>query len=350
MTTKTQATTPLRIVQWATGTVGASAMRAVIAHPALQLVGVRVYSESKAGKDAGTLCGLSPTGVFATRNLSDILALKPDCVLYMPESTNVDDVCRLLESGSNIVTTRAEFFNSTKMDASFREAIETACRKGNSSIHATGSSPGFITEALPIVLTSIARRLDFLLIDEFANCTDACSEEMLLKIMGFGETPDAFARRHLGDRDKVFEDSLCVVADAIGLPIESFSITSEFALTKHSTRLHTTTIAAGTVGAQRTVVTGIRQGKPLMRFRSNWFVTTDLDPHWDLRSDGWRVLAEGDTPLDVTISFPIPANERQRTLPGLTAHRPVNAIPYVCAAKPGVVTTADLPQVIARLG
>jgi hypothetical protein len=107
---------------------------------------------------------------------------------------------------------------------SFREAIEAACRKGNSSIHATGSSPGFITEALPIVLTSIAPRSDFLLIDEFANCTDGCSEEMLLKIMGSGETPGVFARRHLGDRDKVFEDSLCVVADAIGLPTESFDI------------------------------------------------------------------------------------------------------------------------------
>ena len=78
-------------------------------------------------------------------------------------------------------------------------------------------------------------------------------------------------------------------------------------------------------------------------------MTTDLEPHWDLRDDGWRILVEGDTPLDVTISFPIPAEERQFTLPGLTAHRPVNAIPFVCAAPPGILTTADLPQVIARL-
>jgi 4-hydroxy-tetrahydrodipicolinate reductase len=80
---------------------------------------------------------------------------------------------------------------------------------------------------------------------------------------------------------------------------------------------------------------------------SAWFVTEDLDPHWDLRADGWRVTMEGDTPLDIIIGFPIPVDER---LPRLTAHRPVNAIPYVCAAPPGIVTTADLPQVIARLG
>lgn len=111
------------------------------------------------------------------------------------------------------------------------------------------------------------------------------------------------------------------------------------------------TIPAGTVGGPRVVVSGLHQGKPLLRFRSNWFVTEDLDPHWDLRADGWRVTMEGDTPLDIIIiGFPIPVDERQLTLPRLTEHRPVNAIPYVCAAPPGIATTADLPQVIARLG
>lgn len=92
----------LRVVQWATGTVGRSAMRAIIEHPDLELVGVKVYSGNKAGLDAGDLCGLPPTGIKATRDIGDILALKPDCVVYMPESTDMDDVCRILECGANI--------------------------------------------------------------------------------------------------------------------------------------------------------------------------------------------------------------------------------------------------------
>jgi len=36
--------------------------------------------------------------------------------------------------------------------------------------------------------------------------------------------------------------------------------------------------------------------------------------------------------------------------PGYTAHRAVNAVPVVCDAPPGIRTTVDLPQVIARLG
>src|SRR5437773_226740 len=151
---------PIRVVQWATGTVGASAMRAVINHPDMQLVGVRVFSAAKEGMDAGELCGISTTGVAATRDIEAIVAMKPDCVLYMPESTDISDVCRLLESGANIVSTRAEFFNPSMMDSELRRQVEAACQKGGSSIHSTGSSPGFVTEALPIVLTSLIRRLD----------------------------------------------------------------------------------------------------------------------------------------------------------------------------------------------
>ena len=44
-------------MQWATGNIGSHSLRAVIAHPNLDLVGLYVYSEDKAGRDAGELCG-----------------------------------------------------------------------------------------------------------------------------------------------------------------------------------------------------------------------------------------------------------------------------------------------------
>ena len=151
-----------RVVQWATGNIGLRSLRAIIDHPALSLAGLYVYSDAKAGRDAGELCGLPPTGVMATRSIDDILALEADCVLYMPQRIDVDDLCRLLESGTNVVTTRTEFHLPGRMDPALRQRIEDACRRGGTSIHSTGSSPGFITEAVPLVLTSIQRRLDCL--------------------------------------------------------------------------------------------------------------------------------------------------------------------------------------------
>ena len=93
------------------------------------------------------------------------------------------------------------------------------------------------------------------------------------------------------------------------------------------------------------------QGRAVLRFRCNWFITTDIaDSGWDLRDSGWRFLVEGDTPMKVDISFPVAPEDYAAFTPGLTAHRPVNAISVVCAAPAGIRTTADLPQVIARFG
>ena len=338
-----------RVAQWATGTVGASAMRAVIGHPQMELVGVYVHSASKEGKDAGELCGLPPVGIAATRDIEAILALKPDCVVYMPEHGETDEVCRLLESGANIVTTCLAYYNPDKMDSAVRERIEAACRRGNSSLHASGSSPGFITEALPIVLTSLARRLDCLTIDEYADCTGVCSDDMLFNYIGFGETPEVFGKRDLAARDKCFEDSLSVLADALGLPIDSFETSSDFATARRSLPVGAGMVEAGTVAAQRFILTGLRKGRPLVRMCTNWYVTLEVEPDLALLPTGWRVQVEGDTPLDVKIAFPVADEDRSLVMPGYTAHRPVNAIPAVCEGRPGFLTGADLPQVIAKL-
>ena len=52
--------TRYRVAQWGTGHSGMAALRALIQHPDFDLVGVKVYSENKAGRDAGELCDLGP--------------------------------------------------------------------------------------------------------------------------------------------------------------------------------------------------------------------------------------------------------------------------------------------------
>src|SRR5688572_9419415 len=94
-----------RVVQWTTGNVGVEAVKAVVANPNYELVGCYAWSETKAGVDAGDLCGIAPTGVVATNDVAALLALAPDVVSYNPMWFDVDEVVRILESGANIVTT-----------------------------------------------------------------------------------------------------------------------------------------------------------------------------------------------------------------------------------------------------
>lgn len=335
------------MAQWGTGNIGTRALREVIRDPHLELVGVRVYDPAKAGTDAGALCGEPPTGVVATDDGAAIVALRADCVLYMPSAMDVDDLVALLESGTNVVTTCGQLFAGGEiLPPGDRDRVRAACHTGNASIYATGSSPGFITDALPFALLSLQRRVDGIEIEEFANLSRRDSPDLLFNLMGFGrplhEYDDTGRPEHLL---RAFGPSLGVLAAAAGRPVDEWKASGEVAAARRPASILAGELAAGSVAGQRTTITGISGGDEVVRFTPTWFCTEDLEPAWDLRSTGWRVRVRGDASLDVEIRFPIALDEFASFTPGLTANRPVNAIPLVCAAAPGILSTADLPPV-----
>jgi 4-hydroxy-tetrahydrodipicolinate reductase len=76
-----------------------------------------------------------------------------------------------------------------------------------------------------------------------------------------------------------------------------------------------------------------------------WYLTPDLDPAWDVGPTGWRVRVRGDAPLDLDLPFPIPLDDLADFTPAYTANPAVNAVPFVCAARPGILSTHDLPPI-----
>lgn len=337
-----------RVIQWATGNVGSRSLRAVIEHPALDLVGVYVTSAAKAGKDAAELCGLDePTGIKATDSVEAIMAVEADCVLYMPAYTDFDQVCRLLASGRNVVTPRGEFLHPAAMKPENRAKIEAACREGGTSIHSSGSSPGFISEAMPLPLLAQQRRLDCLTINEYANMESRDSPDMIFNQMGYGVSPGQFNEHMLNHVKQDFSGSLIMLAEAMNLPLDDITVEGDMALANNDVEIAAGKIEAGTVAGLRITVTGMRNGKPLLRFRAHWYCTEDLDQDWgELLYSGWNVKVEGDTPLEMRLTFPVKMEDYAAFTPGLTAHRPVNAVPAVCDAAPGIRTTMDLPHIV----
>ncbi len=342
-------TQPLRVIQWATGNVGTRSLQRVIEHPDTELAGLWVHSQDKAGQDAGTLCGLPLTGVIATNSVEDIVAIPADCVLYMRQGTDIGELCALLASGKNVVTTRGDFHHPRSMDAAVKARVEEACRAGNASIYSTGSSPGFVTEALAIPLVSMSRRLDCLTIDEFADMTSRNSPDLLFNVMGYGVSPGQFDQRKVDYVKHDFASSLAQVSDALGIEIDDWVAFGELSAATKDKQIAAGLIPAGTVAAQRITIEGLRNGTARLRFRANWYVSSDIEAtDWNLRESGWRIRVEGDTPMEVNITFPVSPEDYPNVTPGFTAHRAVNAVPMVCAAEPGIRTTVDLPQVIAR--
>ncbi|WP_194903790.1 NAD(P)H-dependent amine dehydrogenase family protein [Catenulispora rubra] len=339
-----------RVVQWATGNIGGRALRAVIQHPDMVLAGVYVHSPEKAGRDAGELCGLDDIGVTATRDIDEIVALGADCVIYAPLATDLDELCLLLASGANVVTTRTDFHRAGSLDPEIRARVEEACRRGGTSIHSTGSSPGFVTEALPLVLTSIQRTLDGLTIEESADLSHRDSPDLLFEVMGFGRPPAEYNERRVSALQDSFGPSLHLVADALSIRLDSIQSIGEVATARRRVQIAAGTLEPGTVAAQRVTVSGLQDGRPVLRFRATWYCTADLEPAWTVHATGWHISVDGDAPLDVDIRFAVPLERIAAVSPSYTANRAVNAVPFVCEASPGIRSTVDLPPIVAMLG
>ena len=201
-----------------------------------------------------------------------------------------------------------------------------------------------------MVLTSIQRRLDALTIHEFADLSQRDSPGLLFDVMGFGSDPSSFDDRRWAYGKQSFGPSLELVADSLSMPLDAIEASGEVASARRPVRIAAGRLEAGTVAAQRMTVSGIRGGRDLLRFSATWYCTTDLDPTWDVQATGWHVSVDGDAPLEVSLPFPVPLERMGSVTPGYTANRAVNAVPYVCAAAPGIRSTVDLPQVIATLG
>jgi 4-hydroxy-tetrahydrodipicolinate reductase len=323
-------------------------LRAVLDHHSLDLVGLYVYSDAKAGVDAGTLCGLPPLGVVATRDVGEVVALGADCVLYMPFTFDVDDMVRILESGTNIVTTKVDFQNPDFLEAGVRARLEDACGRGGSSLFATGSSPGIGSEVVPATLLAFQRRLDRLTVDEYADASSYDSAGIVLDAMGFGSPPTASVvdRLAAGLRHSR-QQSAHMLAEALGITLDDIEVSAEIGLATKRTEIAAGVVEAGTIAGTRITVSGVRDGEPVLTFRTNWYCTRDLDVDWgDLLHSGWRIAVEGDTPINVEITFPVPSKDYAAVSPGLTAHPAVNAVPAVCAARPGIVPFLDLPYIL----
>lgn len=105
------------------------------------------------------------TGIKATANLEEILAIKANAVAYMPRQTNFEELSRMLASGKNVATPRTDLLNPNWLQPEHRRLFEEGLKKENSALRSTGGSPGTATEILPLVMLAYQRKLECLVMN-----------------------------------------------------------------------------------------------------------------------------------------------------------------------------------------
>lgn len=345
----------MRVIQWSTGNVGRHALAGVIAHPDLELTGVWVSSEAKAGRDAGELAGLPPVGIQATTDADALLATKPDCVVYtamaddrLPEA--LADLARFLRAGVNVVASGPVFLQYPYgvVPEEVVAPIHAAAAEGGASLWVNGIDPGFANDWLPLVLTSVSQRIDQVRCLEILDYSTYDNAKVLFDIMGFGKP--------MGDTPLLLQPGVLSLAWgsvvrqlAAGLGIELDRVEDEATRlpAPHRIEVPAGVIEQGSAAALRFEVRGIAGGRPVIVLEHVTRLHPDLGPDWPTMpgQGGYRVEITGDPTyrLDLTIE----GEDGDHNTGGLkaTAMRLVNAIPAVVAAKPGLLTALDLPLI-----
>lgn len=333
-----------KVVQWASGSVGIEALHGILKNPELELVGLLVYGREKEGKDAGALCGLSPAGVVATRSKEDIFALQADCVCYTPQVPDLDEVCRLLESGKNVVTT-SFLFHPASLGAADLQRLEAACRRGGSSVHGTGINPGFIGDELVLALSGLCRHIDHVNVVECADWSQygVSAPQITFDLCRFGHEPqDARNHPYAKFMSGLFLQSVRMVADGIGLRLDGTRTALDFELAEQDLKIGDRTVEAGTVAGQRYRWQGLRNDKAVIEIETLWTIGHIKPKDWPTAPEGWSAVIEGEPSMRVTFNF---GRSNARSSVIATAMHAVNSIARLCAAEPGVRTFLDLPLI-----
>ena len=338
------ATEKLKVIQWYTGEIARHQIRTIAQSRSLELVGAFVHHEEKAGVDVGTIAGIEPLGVVATNDMSEILALEADCVLYNPPTEHYDEIIPILASGKNVISIIAGW--NPKKRKSFASVIE-ACEKGQSSLYGTGLNPGLSYE-LALLGSSICTDVSSIYIK---TCEPQSTlSEVFLSMFGFGKTEEELSGGARGAYG-IFARSLHQVTDLLceelALPHDGTDFTYEFepAIKDYEDKI---SVKKGTMAGLLLKASTTLGGAPVATIELRFLLGPEyVRESWlsEGPSQGWIDVDVRGTPGS-RITHEIYA-ENHLIGTWATGTKVIHAIPFVCAAKPGLVSPVDLP--LARM-
>jgi 4-hydroxy-tetrahydrodipicolinate reductase len=342
---------PYRVIQFGTGNVGKHALRSIVERSDLELVGLRVYDDSKAGVDAGEILGIGPVGVTAVATLEQALSVEADCVNYNALGTTtdmggrtLDEICEMLRRGYNVSSSAIDFsVYPESIPKPILDRLREACSEGNSTYFGTGVNPGFTMDLWPITMTRLSRRIDRIRILETLDMHDYTSKSAM-SFMGFGKAPDEpspLDAMHNDAENSPFYSSMLLVADALNLEMDDYSFSREVDVAKEDFETGFGTIRRGQVAVVKMRCAGGAYGRDVLINEWVWRTSNDVRPEWGV-GEFWDMQIDGDPSMHCVVEARTDFDSK-RIVSLTVATATVNAIPTLCEAPPGVKSYLDLP-------
>ncbi|NRQ32191.1 dihydrodipicolinate reductase [Nonomuraea sp. NN258] len=352
-------------IVWGTGNVGRAAIRAVEAHPALELTGVLVHDPAKAGRDAGELAGLGHTlGITATGDVEAALAAAPRAVVYaasgdLRPDEALGDVVRAIRAGAVVVTPSLyPLYDPRNAPPELREPVLAAIAAGGGSLFVSGVDPGWGNDVLPLLISGLGGVVDVIRCQEIFDYSAYDQEDSVRHLVGMGHPMD-YQPPMLAPSvpAMVWGGQVRLMARALGVELDEIRETLE--RRPLGTTVRTASMGAfesGTQGAVRFEVQGIVEGEPRIVVEHVTRIHPSCAPDWPAPPGGGagahRVIIEGRPRIEVTVEATDEDGNRAAGGNATAAGRLVNAIDWLVEAEPGLYDALDVPlrPATGRLG
>ncbi len=284
------------------------------------------------------------------------MALEPDCVVYTASGPSGDiaavpDYLRLLAAGINVVTvTSAALVYPPAYSAPARDELAAAAEQGGATLYASGIEPGFAGDQFVLTMLTMSHSVRSVRVQEIFGYHGYPVEFVMRQVFGFGMpmsyTPImASGGAQLG----TWGAPVKMIAAAMEVRLDGIRETYDRVVTPHRLDVACGVIEAGTVGAVRFETIGVVDGRDAIVIEHVNRMAPDLAQEWPTaaRDGTYRVVIAGepDMQCDFTVGTPDTFSPEGMLA---TTMRIVNAIPAVCAAPAGLVSSLDLPLTLPR--
>ena len=235
-------------------------------------------------------------------------------------------------------------------DEGLRTRLELAAQRGRASLYASGIFPGFASDELALLLTTQSRSIRTIRVIEISLNDHYPVADVIMDGLGFAH--DLAFEPFIavpGIIPMIWRGPIELIASGLGVELDEIRGRLERQLTEHDIEVAFGTVPAGTVGAVRTIASGIVGDREVIVVDHVIRMARDLAPDWPIsENDATYIVAiDGDPPIECRLTLGPPegrdAGEAAMTA---TAMRAVNAVPYVVEATPGLLSSLDLPVTV----
>ena len=324
---------PIRVVHFGLGPIGAAVVRQVASRKGFRIVGAVDIDPAKAGRDIGDVAGVGRSlKVKVSADARKVIRSgKPDVVVLCTTSSlkrTLPQIESILKLRVPIVSTTEELAYPVKANMRYARVIHAMAKKAKVAVLGTGVNPGFVMDALPIMLTGVCERVDAIRVNRIQ---DARIRRLpFQQKIGAGLTREQFLRkvddgtvRHVG-----LTESVQMVADALGWKLDR--ITDEI-----EPKIASETVASEFLAVDPGYVCGIvqdgigyRDGRPV--------ITLHLEAYLGAPESYDSVEIAGSPVINSKVAGGVHGDIA-------TASIVVNSLPKILQVAPGLHTMRDMP-------